>query len=149
MEIHFCMGLAAKILISYRCFKIQNSAARVVEKKRKYDHITETLKELHWLPVEARIKFKLMTYVWKSLNGMAPPYLTNMLTLKKGLRNLRSDDLALLNEPRTNRKTMGDIAFEKAGPVLWNKLPIKIRTAETLIGFVSKLKTHLFIQYYV
>ena len=64
---------------------LQNSAARVVEKKRKYDHITETLKELHWLPVEARIKFKLMTYVWKSLNGMAPPYLTNMLTLKKGV----------------------------------------------------------------
>ena len=70
---------------------LQNSAARVVEKKRKYDHITETLKELHWLPVEARIKYKILSYVWKSLNERAPKYLTSMLILKEGKKNLRSD----------------------------------------------------------
>ena len=54
---------------------LQNSAARVVEMKRKYDHITETRKQLHWLPIEARIKHKILGFVWKCLNTMAPPYL--------------------------------------------------------------------------
>ena len=91
-----------------------------------------------------------MTYVLKSLNKIAPPYLTNMLTLKVEKRSLRSNNkLLLLEVPRTKRKTMGDIAFEKAGPVLWNQLPTEIRTAETLGSFVSRLKTHLFIEHYV
>ena len=70
---------------------LQNSAARLIEKKRKYDHITETLKELHWLPVEARIEFKILSYVWKSLNERAPNYLTNMLRPREITRDLRQN----------------------------------------------------------
>ena len=33
----------------------QNNAARIVSLRRKYDHITPVLKNLHWLPVEHRI----------------------------------------------------------------------------------------------
>ena len=67
---------------------LQNSAARVIEKKRKFDHISETRKELHWLPVEARIKFKILGFVWKSLNERAPMYLTSTLRRKENARDL-------------------------------------------------------------
>ena len=39
---------------------VQNAAACVISYKRKHDHITQTLISLHWLPVEARIEFKIL-----------------------------------------------------------------------------------------
>ena len=38
---------------------VQNNAARLVLKKKKYDHITPLLKNLHWLPVNQRIVYKI------------------------------------------------------------------------------------------
>ena len=50
--------------------KVQNSAARLITGKRKRDSVTSTLRELHWLPVESRILFKILLLVYKSINGM-------------------------------------------------------------------------------
>ncbi|KAK2172007.1 hypothetical protein NP493_1002g00002 [Ridgeia piscesae] len=36
---------------------VQNTAARVLCRIGKYDHITSTLKSLHWLPVGFRFKY--------------------------------------------------------------------------------------------
>ena len=47
---------------------IQNTAARVV-----------ILKELHWLPVSQRIVFKLILIVHKSVNNIAPIYISELL----------------------------------------------------------------------
>ena len=40
--------------------RCQNNAARTVSLRRKYDHITPVLKDLHWLPVEYRINYKIL-----------------------------------------------------------------------------------------
>ncbi len=53
-------------------------------KLKKYDHITEARKALHWLPIEARIKFKIIMLTWKALNKMAPSYIKHMLKIKEG-----------------------------------------------------------------
>ena len=37
---------------------VQNAAARVVMGTNKFDHITPVLRDLHWLPVRQRIKYK-------------------------------------------------------------------------------------------
>ena len=44
--------------------RIQNSLARVITNTSKYQHITPTLKKLHWLPIKQRIDYKicLLTY---------------------------------------------------------------------------------------
>ncbi len=42
----------------------------------------------------------------------------------------------------------GDRAFENAAPKLWNKLPVQIRTSNTLSSLKKQLKTHLFTSYY-
>ena len=44
--------------------RIQNSLARVITNTWKYQHITPTLKKLHWLPIKQRIDYKtcLLTY---------------------------------------------------------------------------------------
>ncbi len=44
---------------------VQNAAARVLTRLRKYDHINPILQSLHWLPIKLRISYKilLLTYM--------------------------------------------------------------------------------------
>ncbi len=70
---------------------VQNAITRVVVKLKKYDHITEARKALHWLPIETRIKFKIIMLTWKALNKMAPSYIKHMLKIKEGRLGLRSN----------------------------------------------------------
>ena len=46
--------------------------------------------------------------------------------------------------PKTKCKTFGDRAFYKAGPDLWNHLPLSLRNTNDLQKFKKDLKTHLF-----
>ncbi|KAK2863752.1 hypothetical protein Q7C36_002906 [Tachysurus vachellii] len=64
---------------------VQNAAARVLTRTRKYDHITPILSSLHWLPVKFRIDYKLLLLTYKALNGLAPMYLTSRKVLLKCL----------------------------------------------------------------
>jgi len=59
---------------------IQNAAARILSRTRKYEHITPVLKSLHWLPVTFWIDFKVLLLVYKSFNGLGPQYIGDMLT---------------------------------------------------------------------
>ena len=124
-----------------------NTAARLVTLGRKYDSITPVLKELHWLPVQFRIKYKILLQVFKSLNGMAPKYLSDKLLLKPNL-GLRSDNRNFLIVPKSNLKSYGDRAFSVAGPELWNSLPDELRLSKSLDSFKRLLKTHLFTRAY-
>ena len=123
----------------------QNSAARMVSKKKRTDHITPVLTALHWLPVKQRIDFKVLLTVYKSRNGLAPLYINDMLTDYSQARCLRSSNQNLLAKPRINRK-IGYGAFSHYGPTLWNLLPSELKTAPTVSLFKKQLKTHLFSQ---
>jgi hypothetical protein len=122
---------------------VQNSAARVLTKTRKYDHITPILKELHWLPVRERINYKIALLTWKGLNTMAPPYITDLLIPYTPTRNLRSSDQHLLTVPRTTT-SFGDRAFSSIAPKLWNSLPSELRQCRSIELFKKDLKTYLF-----
>jgi hypothetical protein len=129
---------------------MHNAAARVVIKAHKSDRLSMTAvrKDLHWLPVEARIQFKTLALTWKAYHGTGPKYLTDLINKKQRSHNIRSNDDFLLNVPVTKLVTCGDRAFQNAAPLLWNNLPLPIRTTETLNSFKSKLKTYLFTKYY-
>ena len=124
--------------------KIQNSAARLITKKRKCEHITPLLKYLHWLPVRFRIDYKILLLCFKAQKGLAPSYLADMLTPYKTQRTLRSSNKSMITEPNARLKTYGDRAFAVYGPKLWNKLPQYIRSLDTVDSFKRGLKTYLF-----
>lgn len=128
----------------HRLQMVQNAAARLLTGTKKYEHITPVLKTLHWLPVSHRIHFKILILVFKSLNGLAPSYLSELLTKHNPSRKMRSTSQLLLDVPRSKLKTRGDRAFSVAGPRLWNALPLHIRAADSVEHFKSFLKTHLF-----
>ncbi len=129
---------------------LQNSSARLIKRLRKYDHISETLKELHWLPVEARIEFKILTLTWKALHDCAPEYIKDLLLPRISNRPTRTNYQKQLIVPKRpeNSNKYGDRAFENGAPILWNNLPVEIRTTETLSSFKKLLKTHLFRKSY-
>ena len=127
-----------------RLQRVQNAAARVVTLSHKCDHISPALFNLHWLPVEERIVYKILLITYKALNGLAPPYITDLINIYVPRRNLRSSSSRRLVVPTYNLRSYGYRAFSCAAPVLWNALPQDIRLCETLNGFKSKLKTYLF-----
>ena len=51
---------------------VQNAAARVIACLSKFDHNSDTLKELHLLPVEQGTIFKINLLCFKVLNNLAP-----------------------------------------------------------------------------
>ena len=59
---------------------VQNFAARLILNRNKFCHITPLLYELHWLPIDSRIKFKVLIFIYKSLHDLAPTYLADLLT---------------------------------------------------------------------
>ena len=76
---------------------VENTAARVLCRVDKYDPITPTLKLLHWLPVEFRIKYKICLLSLNALNGRGPQYLSEMLTTRNVHYELRSYEALTLN----------------------------------------------------
>ena len=129
---------------------VQNSAARLITRTSKRDHITPALFSLHWLPVAYRIQFKILVYVYRALNDLAPSYLADMIQLYSPSRTLRSQNkLLLAANCRTKLKTIGDRSFQVAGPKLWNELPIDIRSSKDLVTFKRNLKTYFFNKHYI
>ena len=74
---------------------VLNAAARVISRRRKYDHISDVVRDqLHWLPIAERIEYKLRSLVYKCLHQLAPQYLVEMckvFSVLPGRRNLRSE----------------------------------------------------------
>ena len=116
--------------------------------EKKYDHITEVLFELHWLPVEHRIEYKILLLTFRALNGLAPTYICDLVTRYCPTRTLRSMDQCLLTPTSVNTKSYGQRAFSHAAPKLWNCLPTELRLCNSVDIFKRKLKTHLFMKAY-
>ena len=127
-----------------RLQKVQNSAAKMILRKKRSDHAKPLLAELHWLPVEQRIQYKLSTLAYRHFEGSLPPYLSDRLITYVPARTLRSASESRLCAPIPNLKTAGERAFNYQASKTWNSLPIKVRQSKSLQSFKRSLKTHLF-----
>ncbi len=123
---------------------VQNATARVLTRTRKYDHISPVMSTLHWLPIKHRIDFKILLITYKALNGLAPQYLSELLSHYSPPRPLRSQNSGNLIIPRISKSTAGGRSFFYLAPKLWNNLPNTFQEGDTLSQFKSRLKTHLF-----
>ena len=102
------------------------------------------LNSLHWLPIQQRIIFKLLLFVYKSLNNKAPSYISDCLTVYTPNRNLRSSSDNFQPEYPLTRTQAGDRTFTVAASKEWNNLPLYIRNSVSVNTFQKALKTHLF-----
>jgi hypothetical protein len=138
------IGLPASTLAPLQ--RVMHAAVRLVCDLKPFDHISESIRTLHWLPIKQRIDFKVCLLVHQTINGRAPPYLQDLITpsvsvlRRSTLRSASHHDLVL----QSSHRKLGDRAFSVAGPRIWNSLPIELKTITDTSVFKRKLKTFLF-----
>ncbi len=132
-RLDYCNALLSGCPASSRNkLQIVQNAARVLTRSRKYDHITPILQSLHWLPIKFRISYKIILLAYKALNGLAPAYLTNLLSRYNPTHSLRLQNSGLLVFPRIAKFTKEGRTCSYLPPKLWNRLPDNIRDSDTL-----------------
>ena len=147
-------GLSKFSLHKLQC--IQNSAARIVSNTTRYTSITPVLKKLHWLPVEHRSVFKIVTLVYNFLHTGFPKFLlhtshpTAVPTVPGAVRVVViSLSFPSFNPQSINlSKSLVIVAFD--APTVWNALPEEISASPSLASFRKRLKptfTHLSLTY--
>jgi hypothetical protein len=91
---------------AYQLCRLQsemNAAAKLIHRRRSYDHITPLLHDLHWLRSHERVDFKLAVTVYECLHGLAPQYLVDSIQrgAGSGRRKLHSSSTETLVVPYT------------------------------------------------
>jgi len=133
--------------------KCNNTAVRLVYGLCSHNYVSAAMTKLHWLPVEARIQFKLCLPVHLTLIGKAPTYITDVLqpvlTLSSRLTVLHSATRSDFLVPRMCLK-FGERAFSVAAPKAWNNLPTHVRAAEnTNDTFKRRVKTFYSVNFMI
>ena len=124
---------------------IQNHASRLVLRKSRHASATALLRTLHWLPMKARIQYKIACLCFQCIyQNSIPPYISDHLHPYCLSRTLRSLDASLLTVPRFSLETFGKRSFSVFGPTVWNSLPLPLRKTQCFTTFKTKLKTPLF-----
>ena len=130
--------------------RVMNAADRVIMNLSLRDHVKPALKQLHWLPVEQRITYKLYLFTHHIHTGQAPQYLSDCvytvsaLSGRYRLRLTGSVDYVL---PRT-RTRFGERGFSYCGPAAWNTLPSNLHDISDTGTFRKRLKSVLFHRAY-
>ena len=90
----------------------------------KFSHITPVLRSVHWLKINERIKYKLLSLTYKVLTTNQPQYLQNLISVQP-CRNTRSSSTVTLARPPTRSSLkITNRSFQYAAPCLWNELPL-------------------------
>ena len=131
----------------HRLQKIQNMASRVINNRRKYDSVTDDMKNLHWLRIPERVDYKVAVLIFQCINNQAPTYLKALLNINHN-RSLRSSSSMLLPVSMSRLSIVHNSSFSIRGPRIWNELPIEVKRCSNITDFKCKLKTYMFRRSY-
>jgi hypothetical protein len=124
-----------------RLQRVQNSLSRLITNSNLRCHIMPVLDELHWLPVNTRIDYKVALLTYKAMMIQRSIYLSKLLRLHRPARHLRSGSHCFLREDGT--KTIFDSrAFCHSAPTVWNSLPTIFNMFPS--AYKRHLKTHFY-----
>jgi len=135
-----------------RLQSVQNAAARLICRLRRFDHVTDALVSLHWLRVPESVVYKIAVLTFKVLHGIAPEYLGPVAVLFVSPICQVDSLFALLAltawwcHVPFKLSTIGTRAFPMACPRVWNSLPAVITSAPSLSTFRQRLQFYLFRQ---
>ena len=127
---------------------VQNTAARIITRTSRWEHISPVLRDLHWLPIKRRIEHKVIMHTFRALHGQSLSYIEDLMKVYKPTRTLRSQNSLSLFIPRVRTVTYGEKSFTDLAPNLWNVLPSHMKHICDIDNFKSMLKTYLFKQEY-
>ena len=120
--------------------KLQNRAARIMTNSTYDSSASALIKSLNWPTVADMIKTETACMVYKSINDLAPDYLSEMFIKnstcsRKNLRNTTTD----LQVPLM-KTSNGQRAFSYRGAGVWNLLGCEVKQESSLKAFKEALK---------
>ena len=130
----------------WRLQRVLHASARLVYGSSHYDHVTPLLRELQWLPIQARIEVRVGTLAFLCINGLAPTYLASELskvTTLPGRTRLRSATAGSLIVPQIRHPTFGGRTFAAVAARLWNRLPSSLTSVNKVSAFKKAFKRFL------
>ena len=96
--------------------------------------------ELHWLPIQQRVYFKLAVLTYNTRHTKEPDYLFDLVKFYEPIRTLRSTSRGLLSRTRTCT-VIASPAFKHSSVFVWNSLPTDIYNCDSLLAFRRLLKS--------
>ena len=99
-------------------------------KPQVHSHHTSILKSLHWLQINQRIEYKILSLTYKVLTTAQPGYLRNLISVDSPFIAIHSSSSVTLSRSRPSSSSslkITDRSFRYASPCLWNKLPASFR----------------------
>ena len=116
---------------------IQNFAARIMTGKRKYDHISSSIKGLGWMTVQNHLQYR----------HMIPKDLSSKLSQKSQVHRYRTRQHDDLNVARC-RTALAQRAFFVRAPKSWNSLNKSTRAITSLPCFKRAVMKEAFSWHY-
>ena len=107
--------------------KVQNFAGRIILGLRKYDHISDGLRSLKWLPIREKLILNDATMMHKCINKLVPDYLADMFKSRSQVHNRQTRSSGALDIPLCRLST-GQRSFAFRGAKLWNSLNDNIKS---------------------
>ena len=124
--------------------RVQNTAARLITRTKKHNHITPVLVSLHWIPVQYRIQYKLLLYTFKALNGLAPIYLEELINIYQPTRSLRSEnEMRLIHHVYVQNNTEKDVSTKPLQT--FGTLCLFIWDMNAPSNFLRRIWKHIFL----
>ena len=122
--------------------KLQNRAARIVTRSNFDSSAKPLIHNLKWPTISDIIRSETATIMYKSLNGLAPKYLSKRFVKNstRNIRQLRNTETDLMLPLRKTSNGQRGISFR--GSKLWNQLDYDIKNAPSLATFKRRLKEH-------
>ena len=127
--------------------RLQNYAARIVSGNFDYVHFRgiDIVKSLSWMNVRQRRNYFTLLMVFKCLTDSAPDYLSHCFTMYNeldqhyALRSAHSKDVIV---PCVSSAMM-NFSFIYNGAILWNNLPVHMKSVSNLNAFKIVLKDYV------
>ncbi len=120
-----------------KLFKHQKHAARMIYDLPTHTPTAPLLSKLNWMTIMDRVEYRKAIMVYKSLNGLAPPYMRKMFKFVSDVstRNTRYVDKIKLYLPTGKHLKMFIDIFVYPVAEVWNSIPYNIRNCETTGAF--------------
>ena len=123
--------------------KVQNFAGRIILGLRKYDHISDRLRSLKWLPVREKLILNDATMMHKCISKLVPDYLADMFKLRSQVHNRQTRSTGALDTSLCSLST-AQPSFAFRGAKLWNSLNNNIKSLKCPKNFRHHLANFLF-----
>lgn len=124
--------------------KIQRRIARIILNKPNRSPSTNLLDGLNWMSFENRCKYHTALLVFKTMNNDSPEYMHDILKFSQNsthhLRSETNKNLTLRAKPRTNYYKQ---SFSYNSFIVWNDIPMLIKTSRSVNSFKSRCKDFL------